>query len=288
MKKSNTRLKVLLGVLGLVIIYGLIRNPTDIKSNSVTITNREANHGGSGTIMESSNKGSYILTNRHVCAAVGDGGVVNGHYEIQSYYISQVSDLCLIYVSSNLHEQTKLASSEPKMFDSALISGHPALMPTVHTMGHFSDKAIINVMTEMKQCSQEDLQDPGKAMICLFFGGIPVVKSYESVLVTATIMPGSSGSGIYNSSNKLAAVVFAGQGDFGYSWSVPFDQVKRFLKVEVPKNIDNFKISDKTISLNNANDNKKLDQAIKNCPKATDINVVKICKVLTTDINWLK
>jgi V8-like Glu-specific endopeptidase len=47
-----------------------------------------------------------------------------------------------------------------------------------------------------------------------FVGGIPDIMQYDSTLVTATIMPGSSGSGVYNENKELAGVVFAGRANF--------------------------------------------------------------------------
>lgn len=265
-------------------------NPTDITKNAVMVVNKAMNHGGTGIIYESSSKGSYILTNKHVCDAIKNGGVVrtsNAQYQIQSFQESSVSDLCLAYVPANLKQQTKLASKEPNTFSPAKVSGHPALMPTVISTGHFSERSIIQVFTGMTQCTDSQQQDPNTALLCAFFGGLPIIKSYESVLVSATIMPGSSGSGVYNSSNELSGVVFAGQGEFAYGWTVPYDQVAAFLNNESQKG--SFEKIDQTINMfDKGNDNKNLHEVLKKCVTATDIKILSVCAVLKRDVMWVK
>ena len=209
----------------------------DPRAASVMITNRAGNHGGTGAILLSLPTESTIITNAHVCAIAVEGAIVktrNAEYQVSSYKISLRSDLCLITVAADLGVQTEITSIPPKMYDRMLISGHPALLPNVVTEGHFSGRRIIQVMTGFKKCSEEDLAGPDGVM-CAFFGGIPQVKSYESVLVSATIMPGSSGSGVYDSTNRIAGLVFAGSGDLAYGWTVPYEQVVNFVNNEAPK-----------------------------------------------------
>lgn len=61
-----------------------------------------------------------------------------------------------------------------------------------------------------------------------------MVKTYEAILVSATIQPGSSGSAVYNLDGEISAVIFAGAGDFGYGFAVPHSYVYKFLALEVP------------------------------------------------------
>lgn len=275
------------GLIGLAIHT---HNPTDITQNAVMIVNKAMNHGGTGIVYLSGRDGSYVLTNGHVCRAVKTGGVVRtttNSYQITSILESQVSDLCLVFVASNLGQNTKLANNEPTIFTPAKVSGHPALMPTVISTGHFSERAIIEVFTGMRECTVAEQADPLTALICAFFNGIPVIKSYESLLVTATIMPGSSGSGVYNSSNELSGVVFAGQGDFGYAWTVPYDQVLAFLTIEAPNS--QFVLLDQTISiLQKQEGSKKIREVLQKCTTATDDAIKNICVILKRDVMWLK
>jgi len=52
-------------------------------------------------------------------------------------------------------------------------------------------------------------------------------------LVTATIMPGSSGSGVFNEDMELSGLAFAGSGDLGYAWTVPYEDMMYFLNKEL-------------------------------------------------------
>jgi S1-C subfamily serine protease len=208
----------------------------DPSSNSVKITNMTSNHGGTGIIVRSNSSYSLVLTNSHVCGVVEFGGLVAGRagtFMVSSYKKSQTHDLCLIKVLGNLEGHAKLANRAPvPYYETALISGHPALFPNVKTRGHFSGRQSITVFIGFRPCAPEDLDDEERKLACLIIGGIPLLKNYDSVLVTATIMPGSSGSAVYNKDGELSGVVFAGSGELGYAWTVPYEYVRYFLVTE--------------------------------------------------------
>ncbi len=208
----------------------------DLRANSVKITNMAANSGGTGIVLRSSPVRSYVLTNAHVCGVVEKGGLVSGmagSYTVVGYKKSESSDLCLIKVSGDLGYNTKLSKRLPRLFyEKASVSGHPALMPNIVTEGHFSGREVVPILVGFKECTPEDAQDPQKGPLCFMLGGLPIIKEFESILVSATIMPGSSGSGVYNEDRELAGVVFAGSGQLGYAWTVPYEQVVNFLFAE--------------------------------------------------------
>jgi len=141
-------------------------------------------------------------------------------------------------------------------------------------------------MIGIRPCNEAEASGP-LSIACIIFGGMPVVKSYESVLVTATIMPGSSGSGVYNSSGELAGVVFAGSKDFGYAWTVPYEQVLNFLyhehqhlKVQhISQEIDIFAKEDGS---------KKQREVLQKCAVSTDEHVINFCEILQRDVVWRK
>lgn len=271
----------------------------DIRAASVMIMNRSMNHGGTGSVIQSSSSQSTILTNDHVCRAVKSGGVVknkHGVYQIEYMIESQVSDLCLVVVRDNLHINLKISDSAPKMYDHALVSGHPALMPNVISEGHFSGRQIIEVMTGIRPCTDEELKSE-IGIVCMFLGGIPIVKSYESVLVTATIMPGSSGSAIYNSDMELAGVVFAGSQGFGYAWTVPYEQVLNFLYDEHTK-LPKYVISQEIDLFKKEDESKRMKAAWVKCDskneldKITNTKAIELinnwCAILKKDVTWRK
>lgn len=212
---------------------------SSITSNTVMITNLAGNSGGSGTIVNSSPGFSQILTNGHVCQVVKNGGRVvtdsgESHFVI-SYKVSNNHDLCLLAVADDLHASASLSTGAPRKYSSAIVSGHPRLLPTIVTSGHFSSKMLIPVFTGVRPCTLEDAQNPEFGMFCLFYGGIPIIKVYESIVVSATIQPGSSGSAVYDQAGNISAVIFAGSGDIGYGFAVPYEYVKLFLEVEAPR-----------------------------------------------------
>ena len=238
--KLNAKAKIAIGALALTALAFALAplfQPNDVTQSSVMITNIAGNSGGTGIIISSSETHSEVLTNSHVCRVVEKGGLVTGQagkFLVASYRKSQMHDLCMITVEGNLKANTKVASKAPTTYyENALVSGHPQLMPNVVTSGHFSGRKVISVMKGIKPCTAEQANDPDTAFICAFVGGIPDIMQYDSTLVTATIMAGSSGSGVYNEKKELAGVVFAGSGDLSYGWTVPFESMKNFLDSEV-------------------------------------------------------
>lgn len=215
----------------------LMLQKPDTMLSSVMITNPAGTSGGSGVILKSQETVSTILTNSHVCKVIEHGGLVvtkNSKYAVTAYKHSKAHDLCFITVDADLGINTKIASEAPlAYYDMATISGYPRLMPNTLSTGHFSGRSIIEVIIGSRACTEEDLKkDPQVGLICVFNGGLPIVKRYEAVLVTATIMAGSSGSGVFNKNNELAGLVFAGGGDFGYAWTVSFQSLKNFINIE--------------------------------------------------------
>lgn len=194
------------------------------------------NSGGTGIVLRSNTTRSLILTNSHVCGVVVHGGVVKGvqgKFMVSSYKRSLKNDLCLIRVEGDLGANTKISKSAPIPYREVIsVSGHPALMPNIITKGHLSGREPLQVMIGMRRCTEAETQNPNTGLLCMLVGGLPIVKSFDSALVSATIMPGSSGSGVYNNRNELIGVVFAGSGAIGYGWTVPYQSMMDFLSDE--------------------------------------------------------
>jgi S1-C subfamily serine protease len=233
-----SKLKTVLAVAAILLLSACATTPknNDMHLNAVRVTNTAANHGGTGIVLRSTDTESYVLTNSHVCGVVEKGGIVSGNtgtFLVSGYKKSNVHDLCLIKVSGDLGYNTKVASRPPRpYYEKASISGHPGLYPNVVSTGHFSGKDIITILTGFRPCTDAEVNNDKTAIFCALLGGIPILKQYQSTLVTATIMPGSSGSGVYNSDNELSGVAFAGSGQLGYAWTVPYEYMKNFLNKE--------------------------------------------------------
>lgn len=234
-------LKVKLKLVGVGVLVGVLAltltsKKSSIPENTVMITNLSRTSGGSGSVIQSDKVFSEILTNKHVCDVVQNGGIVTKEDgtvgTVLKYITSNQHDLCLITVSGNLKANAELSSTPPEGYESAVVSGHPHLNPLTMSKGHFSDKRIISVLTGMRLCTDAEKTDPDTELFCLVTGGFPIIRQYEATFVTATIMPGSSGSAVYKQDGKIAAVIFAGAGDFGYGYAVPYEYVYNFLTTE--------------------------------------------------------
>lgn len=262
----------------------------NITQATVMIVNNEQNSGGSGLILRSDEVESTVLTNAHVCRVVENGGLVVsqfGTFQAVGYKKSPTSDLCTVTVAANLRTNTRLAPLSPAMYEDVSVSGHPALMPNLVTKGHLSGKKVISVMTGYEACTEEDRKDEDLALLCMFMMGYkPVIQNYESALVSATIMPGSSGSGVYDSNNNLIGLVFAGSGQFGYAWTVPYEQVQAFLNES--EKITETKIDNKLNIGKLIRDSKKLsiNDVKRRCLLATHPKIKEFCDVIQKDVLW--
>lgn len=232
---------VLAGIVGTVTFQSRQRhndvrpkNAKEFAQTSAMIVLPTKDSGGSGVILKSSEKESIILTNKHVCEVIQGGGIVmtsGRDYKISQYKIYKKHDLCMIKVLANLGINTVVAEKAPEMYSHAYVSGHPSLLPHVLTDGYFSNYKTIEILVDMKECSEEDMEK--NALGCLFMGGVPVVKNFDAQLVTATIMPGSSGSGVFNEDGEISGLVFAGSAQgLSYGFIVPLSHVQNFIATQ--------------------------------------------------------
>ncbi len=202
---------------------------------TVSIVRMDERSGGTGVILSSGHL-STVLTNGHVCEVVRHGGLVitdkGTKHPVYSFQKSTKHDLCLITVAEDLGINTDISPVPPSRYRDAIIAGHPSLLPTIITKGHYSGRVMGAVQTGMRKCTEDDLHGPN-GFACIFLGGIPVVQIYEMQVVSATIKPGSSGSAIYNEFGQLTNLVFAGAGELGYALAVPYEYVVNFLTKEL-------------------------------------------------------
>lgn len=297
-KKLKVSTKILVGsAIGLAVVaVGVMLFPVrkDISKASVKILAPNKHSGGTGIVLSSSPQESTILTNSHVCGVLENGGFIqtrnNEVYVASSYKKSNKTDLCLVTVDADLHASTTVANREPiRYYEEAKISGHPNLLPNVITKGHFSSNEITRVMVGFEKCTEEE-RSGDLAFICLFLGGKPIIKTYDATLVTATIMPGSSGSGVYNSDYELSAVVFAGSGNLGYAWTIPYEQVKNFLNQEAPT-LDKIELGAFTVNLMESSDGSSYVNNLRSlreiCKFHGDKEELKdICLMVETNLVW--
>jgi S1-C subfamily serine protease len=225
-------LKFILFIISLCFSVSALSDPSvlDFRKTSVRIYNPKMSSGGTGSIIKSSETGSKILTNKHVCRLIEQGGWVNyndKNYKVTHYKKFKDHDLCLLRIDKNLNVNTTISDKTAKIADEVYVSGHPNLLPHILTKGHLTDKLDIELVVGLKKCKKDDL-----SLECLFFGGLPVVQKFESQVVSNLIKPGSSGSAVFNTQGEIVGVIFAGSGrDFSYGFIVPQKYIHYFLAV---------------------------------------------------------
>lgn len=203
----------------------------EFHKTSVMIVNADESSGGTGVIYKSGTH-SYILTNRHVCALLADGGYVLGEnkYLVKAYKPSKIHDICYVVVEENLRVDTVLSYSPPELHSKAFISGHPSLYPHVVSQGYVSETFKIDIVIDTRECTKEEFaKDP---FTCIFFG-FPIVEELEAQLVSALISPGSSGSAVFNEDGELIGLAFASNDrSLAYALVVPWEYVTNFVEEE--------------------------------------------------------
>lgn len=256
-------------------------NGPEYSLTSVMITRYDGRSGGSGVIISSNKNSSQILTNAHVCEVIKNGGIVRSDSAkgiVKSYKISEIHDLCLISTNNNFNVNTVVANEAPEIYEDAIVAGHPHLLSTIVTKGHFSQKNLISILTGTKKCTDSDFLNPRTSGFCNFFGIIPIIKTYEAQVASCTIMPGSSGSPVFNSKGEIAGLVFAGSGDFGYAQIVPYEYITSFLenelpmlKEKIPVDLDTDEFEDKT-------------QFFKKCSEHVPEDIKTICELASKSL----
>lgn len=197
---------------------------------SAMILAKSKTSGGSGVILHSDLNGSILLTNKHVCEVIQEGGFVETTKltaEITHYKEYPKHDLCLVNVKVDLGIRTQIAMIEPKLYSEMTISGHPALLPPIVSKGLFSDRKEIDVMTGMKECDGTETEE--EMFYCFFYGGKPIIEKFDSQVTSGLIMPGSSGSPVFNDRGEIAGLVFAGSSGLSYGFIVPHQYVFDFV-----------------------------------------------------------
>ena len=279
----------IIGALAILAHVAMQPEKGNITSPTVMITSMTGDHGGSGVVINRTKSSSLILTNRHVCNILAAGGFVitttGGRYLVQDYMLYDKHDLCTLSVAADLKFAAKMAHRMPVMYDESIVSGHPYLLPNVITRGHFSGNQTISVLVEWRECVPADVQNQQADLICALFGRVPVIQTFETTLITSLIMPGSSGSAVYNKDQKLSGLVFAGTGGLSFAYIVPYNYILDFLYGQSRSQLKIYK-PDYRASLNTMKPEVSQQEVAKTCQTASDDEVKKICKLLLQDVYW--
>jgi S1-C subfamily serine protease len=253
----------------------------ELRSVAVKITDTSMGHGGTGSILKSG-KESIILTNKHVCEVVKEGGFVireNLIIAVNGYKEYPAHDLCLVKVRYNFGLSLKLANRAPLPSETSLVTGFPMLMPNTITVGHFSDVVQIPVVIGMEDCAEDD-----QSFECVFFGGKPIVRHFVSQYTSNLIQPGNSGSAVFNKQGELSGVVFAGSGEIGFAFIVPYAYVVHFVSTH-----ENLKWKEPILDKDKKEKNTEtaVEDFRAECASInifTDVKVKELCRKIKTDL----
>ncbi len=222
-------LAITLTLLGAVFVYLMQPPKYKIEDSAVKVVNTQENSGGSGVVVGHTVATTLVMTNKHVCEVIENGGVVifnDVARKILSYLPDTEHDLCLVKVNGLFGTSALISTKDLEFNDHVRVVGHPALLPKVITDGMASGPYLVHILASIRKCTPEDFKKfPNE---CMFLGGIPEIRNFNSILTSALVMPGSSGSGVFNDKNQLVGLVFAGQGGLSFSLIVPLKFVQSF------------------------------------------------------------
>lgn len=261
---------------------------SELKETSVRIMNLEMSSGGTGSIFRSFDNASHILTNKHVCHLIEQGGVVD--YKGKQYLITHYKkfvdhDLCIVRVAVNLKQNLQIAEKIAKESSKTVVSGHPSLLPHIATVGHLSEKMEIELLAGVRPCTADEIK--GDPMTCAFFGGYPIIAVLQAQLVSNLIQPGNSGSAVFNDDGEIVGVVFAGNGrGFSFGLIVPQIYVAYFLQtahmvdfVKVGTPVDEGNVKGRIFNY------EKCDEVIFSKASA---KIKQVCKSSSRTLLWMK
>ena len=260
----------------------------DFYRTSVKVYGANGRSGGTGSIFKSFNKASHILTNKHVCRLIEQGGFVSykgKKYPVTHYKKFTEHDLCLVRIETNLNIELAISGTLLNVSQTVMVSGHPNLLPHILTKGHASEDLDINLVVGIKKCTKEDKKKD--ASVCFWFGGKPVIKTMAATVVSNLIKPGSSGSGVFNEKGELVGVVYAGNGrGFSHGFIVPHLFVLYFIKnvqhfkwVKVGTKVDDRGFIDRIFNYT------MCEKALLS-PTAEYTTVVDFCKSIKDNVIW--
>jgi S1-C subfamily serine protease len=195
----------------------------------------QPDRGGTGFVVRGFSGKSYTLTNSHVCAGAREGvmearkwGAQRGA-RLRVLDVSDTSDLCLLETvgaSEPLRLGYELEANQP-----VVVIGHPHLQPLTPSAGVALERDTTSMYVDL---APSECTGPAKKIetVDTIFGSQSVcVFTLRSMLTSAVIYPGNSGSPVLDSDGLVVGVVFAGDRRSNYGVIIPLEDVADFLSV---------------------------------------------------------
>lgn len=193
--------------------------------DSVVMLRHPNGSGGTGFAVKAPSGDEYILTNRHVCGDQKELLVTSAALPRpivkKVIEVSKEHDLCLVEVPKGLKAQNIAPIS--LIGSKIYVVGYPRLLPITPRDGFIIDRSSLLLPAEYDEngeCLPPFVEMQGwLGKVCL--------EPYDSIIITAEIHPGNSGSPLINRNGDVVGIVFAGNGVQGAA--VPLEYIKRFL-----------------------------------------------------------
>lgn len=182
--------------------------------------------GGTGFGLKT-DKGSFIVTNAHICRALQEGlGMVFIENDPEPKLsrvlrISETADLCLMSPVEGL--PTLSLADVPDIQDEVATFGHPLLNPQTISRGFIIAKNIGSVADECDSGVKY-----GKSLITHPLYGC--MRIYNVYMTTIVAYPGNSGSPVVNIYGNVVGVLFATNRMTNQALIVIYSDLKTFLE----------------------------------------------------------
>lgn len=191
---------------------------------------------GTGFHVRAPNGKTVLISNRHVCAHSADGTIMafgekmGQPVKLKILKLSTDSDLCMAEAVAG-YDPLPIGSSLA-VGDRVITAGHPESLPLTIAYGQVvgaieggAQRSATPQEVKDKKCRWKDskfLDDPEEPgqKIC--------VETARTVVTTAQVEHGSSGSPLLNRYGQVVGVVMSSMA-LNYSGAVPLSQLKRFL-----------------------------------------------------------
>lgn len=225
--------------LGLILAFPTVRMASHVDPllSVAYVTNKEGTSGGTGFHVKAPSGKMYLVTNGHVCKGVEKDGVVyvrlgEGDTSVPRNVIqeSPSTDLCLVEPLPQARA-VKLSEKDPESGDILAAIGHPRLFQITKTQG-------ITIGPRKVEFIQSFNPEPGtcdepknvRKEITLLFWKIPAcLVAVDAIQTTITILPGSSGSPIFDEQFRVKGIAFASD-ESAWAAIVPVTQLNTFLR----------------------------------------------------------
>lgn len=198
----------------------------------VKLTNKEFNHGGTGSFVTTPSGRVVILTNNHICDIAEDGDIyVNEKFRAHILAQYPKHDLCALS-APGINEGLNIAERS-RLGQIIHVVGHPYLQPTTVTNGEIAGYTITKIIVDDPKCEGEGFQkqDVSNTLFgALFNIQFICIRSLPAQYVTANILPGNSGSPVLDDSGDVVGVAYAGIEGSASGFIVPLVFVQDFLK----------------------------------------------------------